>query len=150
MAVWHSSVAKQVGAGPTGGRKGLFFCSVDIMVHIDVKGNFLYHNLGENTNINTKSIFKIRREMKKVVFWNAFTKFKTFLVKALFFLLLYTIYHNHIQIRVLKGKQTLWLPSELCNVWEYQIRIIHLTLVGGPTHSAYYTLFFPQRHCLSK
>lgn len=34
MAQLFVSVAKHVGGEPTGSRKGLFFCSVDVMVHI--------------------------------------------------------------------------------------------------------------------
>lgn len=40
VAQFFISVAKQVGGEPTGSRKGLFFCSVGVTVHIKVKDDF--------------------------------------------------------------------------------------------------------------
>lgn len=46
MAQLFIFVAKQVGGEPTGSRNSLFFCPVDVMVHIRVKSNFYYKDLG--------------------------------------------------------------------------------------------------------
>lgn len=40
MAHFFITVAEQVGGEPTGSRKSVFFCSVDVMEHVKITGNF--------------------------------------------------------------------------------------------------------------
>lgn len=144
MAQLLISAAEQVGEEPTGNRNGVFFFSEDVMERI--KNNRINTRIRENTNIDIKNISEVRRELKKVIVCNALTtKIKSIISESIDFLFVCPIYHNHIQKRVLKDNWTLWLPSESLIVWKCQVRITHLAVVGHPTHSTYYTLFFPWR-----